>query len=311
MCYSAIRISRALRCIYAAIHPMTLPRSHAPFNMHSAALLAIVGWLAIGACVAAPVPDTDSTISTFNASNCVDLNSGYAFKDNDINSWPCVKVSRGAGTLNHIPRLGNILGKTWKVTVDISKVGCRNVLAFQMVDSLHNGGNYCDGQSPDPCVEIDFMEANEHVWGSTIHAGDVPGGWKGGSAKGYGGNRQGLWNYGVDQANVNTRYPIDVNFGFPTDGNGNLKYILVAMFQFGNTSPKAVFTLDGINLQETSDAIRRGMLPGFSYWNTDVNGVDWYDKNQCNYWYPGAPAYFSNWQLVDSAMTLETLQPRV
>jgi hypothetical protein len=239
--------------------------------------------------------------SSFDPSGCVDLDSGHAFHDNDVNNWPCVKVSDGAGTWNNIPTLPNVLGMTLKVTVDLSAVGCRNVLAFQMVDSSHAGGEYCDGQSADPCVEIDFMEANEHVWGTNIHAGAMPGGWKNGLAKGYGGDRGGLFNYGVDQINVNTKYPIDLNIGFPTDENGNLKYLEVAMYQFGDPSPKAWFSLgDGQpeGLQQTTEAIKRGMLPGFSYWNTGEAGVSWYDGPNCNYYYPGQPAYFSNWQLV-------------
>merc|ERR1719193_1359734 len=110
--------------------------------------------------------------------DCVDLNSGFAINSSDPNAWPCVKVSYGAGTWTNIPKFPNLLGKTLKVTLDLSAVGCRFVLAFQMVDSDHAGGKYCDGQSGDPCVEVDFMEANEHVWGTTIHAGAVQGGWK-------------------------------------------------------------------------------------------------------------------------------------
>lgn len=240
-----------------------------------------------------------------NTTGCVGLDSGFAFHNNDVNNWPCVKVERGASTWTNIPRLPNMLDKTLKVTVDLSDVGCRNVLAFQMVDSAHNGGNYCDGQYDDPCVEIDFLEANEHVWGTNIHAGGMPGGWKNGIAKGYGGDRSGMWNYGVDGGNVNTKYPIDVNYNFPTDSDGNLMYIRVTMYQFGNTQPKAEFRLgegQTEGLKQTTWALRAGMAPGFSYWDTEgmgSGGVSWYDKDQCNYFYPGAPAYFSQWQLLD------------
>jgi hypothetical protein len=239
--------------------------------------------------------------------DCVDLNSGHAITTTDINQYPrCIKVSLGAGTTNVIPRWPNLLGKTIKVTLDISKVGCRNVLAFQMVDS--KGGPYCDGSGKfgPTCAEIDFLEANEHVWGSTIH--DAEGGYPGGYAKGYGGNRQGLWNYGPGGVNVDTSYPIDLNIAFPTDSNGNLQYIFFGMYQKGDTHPKATFTLgEGHNLQELTDGIRRGMLPGFSYWHEPAGGLDWFDKNNCNYDYPGAPAYFSNWQVVDNVEGLPEL----
>lgn len=240
---------------------------------------------------------------------CVDLNSGYALTTNDINQWPCVIISRNAGTLNHIPRWPNLLGKTIKVTVDLSAVGCRWNVAFQMVDSLANGGNYCDGQSGKhggkPCVEVDFMEANEHVWGTTIHAGSEQGGWQNGYAKGYGGNRQGMWNYGVNGGNVNTKHPIDLNIGFPVDSNGNLKSIFIGLYQDGDTHPKATMTLDGGGMAEVGNAIRRGMLPGFSLWH--VGEVDWWDKPNCNYDYPSNPATLSKWQLVDNTDEIHVL----
>jgi len=232
-------------------------------------------------------------------SGCVDLDQGHAFKSNDVNTWPCVKVSDGAGTWTNIPKLPNILGKMLKVTVDLSDVGCRNNLAFQAVDADRNGGQYCDGQSGDPCVELDFMEANEHVWGSTIHAGSIPGGWKGGDAKGFGGDRSGMWNYGVNGGNVDTKKPIDLNVGFPVDGSGNLQYMSISMYQDGQQ--KAWFSVGEESpngLREVADAVRRGLYIGFSYWSTGADGVDWFDKPNCNYYYPGAPAYFWDWKLV-------------
>lgn len=250
--------------------------------------------------------DPHTLVNTSNAVldplGCVDLNSGYAITTSDVNKWPCVKVSRGAGTLNHIPRFPNLLGKLLKVTVDLSAVGCRWNLAFQMVDSLANGGNYCDGQSANPCVEVDFMEANEHVWGTTLHAGSVQGGWKGGYAKGFGGDRQGMWNYGRNSGNVNTKHPIDLNIGFPTDSAGNLKYLFIGLYQDGDTHPKATMTLNGGGMAEVSKAIRRGMLPGFSLWH--VGATNWFDGPNCNYDYPSNPAFFSNWQLVDDLGSL-------
>eukprot|EP00929_Paragymnodinium_shiwhaense_P113491 TRINITY_DN81787_c0_g1_i1.p1 TRINITY_DN81787_c0_g1~~TRINITY_DN81787_c0_g1_i1.p1 ORF type:complete len:278 (+),score=56.13 TRINITY_DN81787_c0_g1_i1:102-935(+) len=266
--------------------------------------------LAPAAVVASVNTDLNEEVNAtqLDYSNCVDLDQGHAIHSGDPNQWPCVKVSNGAGTWTNIPKFPNLLGKTLKVTVDLSAVGCRMNLAFQMVDSGHAGGRYCDGQSGSPCVEVDFMEANEHVWGSTIHAGAVHGGWKGGTAEGYGGDRSGMWNYGPNAANVNTKVPIDVNWGFPTDGNGNLKGIWVSFYQYGSTTPKASFMVGGgQDLHEVTDALRRGMTPGISYWDTGAGGQPWFDQPNCNYHYPGQPAYFSKWMLVDGALDMETV----
>eukprot|EP00449_Zooxanthella_nutricula_P045853 CAMPEP_0198609932 /NCGR_PEP_ID=MMETSP1462-20131121/156645_1 /TAXON_ID=1333877 /ORGANISM="Brandtodinium nutriculum, Strain RCC3387" /LENGTH=277 /DNA_ID=CAMNT_0044341739 /DNA_START=31 /DNA_END=864 /DNA_ORIENTATION=- len=244
--------------------------------------------------------------SRMDYADCVDLDSGHAINSSDPNAWPCVRVSYGAGTWTNIPKFPNLLGKTLKVTLDLSAVGCRFVLAFQMVDSDHAGGQYCDGQSGDPCVEVDFMEANQYVWGTTIHAGAVQGGWKGGIAGGYGGDRRGMDGYGVHAANVDTAVPIDVNWGFPTDGDGNLKYIFVGVYQHGSYTPKATFTVGaGQDLRDVTDALRRGMTPGFSYWSTGAGGVPWFDQPNCNYRDQDQPAYFSNWQLLSGALDME------
>jgi len=238
--------------------------------------------------------------SRLDGAECVDMDSGHAITSSDPNAWPCVKVSYGAGTWTNIPKFPNLLGKVLKVTLDLSAVGCRFNLAFQMVDSDHAGGKYCDGQSGDPCVEVDFLEANEHVWGTTIHAGAVQGGWKGGTAGGFGGDRHGMDGYGVHAGGVDTSVPIDVNWAFPTDRDGNLKHIFVAFYQHGSYTPRATFTVGaGQDLHQVADALRRGMTPGFSYWSTGAGGVSWFDQPNCNYYYPGQPAYFSNWQLLD------------
>jgi hypothetical protein len=203
-----------------------------------------------------------------------------------------------------------MLGKTLKVTVDLSAVGCRWNLAFQAVDGKANGGNYCDGncqpsgRCPFNCVELDFMEANQHVWGTNIHAGNGAGGWNNGYAKGYGGDRSGMWNYGPYGGNVNTKIPIDLNVGFPKDGNGDLASLFIGMYQGGDPHPKATMSLnDGGGMHQVSDAIRAGLLPGFSLWH--VGSTNWYDGPNCNYDYPSGDAYFYNWQLVDGVEGFE------
>lgn len=108
-----------------------------------------------------------------------------------------------------------------------------------------------------------------------------------------------FWNYGVNGGNVNTKHPIDLNIGFPVDSNGNLKSIFIGLYQDGDTHPKATMTLNGGGMAEVGNAIRRGMLPGFSLWH--VGETNWWDKPNCNYDYPSGSASFSNWQLVDNA----------
>merc|ERR1712232_1251975 len=148
----------------------------------------------------------------------------------------------------------DVLGKTLHFTVDLSSTGCRNVLAFQAVDAKRNDGCYCDGnslsarsddpyapgnckgplnQQHEPCVELDFMEANKYVWATTIHAGNVPGGWQGGDAGGRGAARSGIaqWQYGPGSSVINTDHPFHVSIAFPVRDSSGLK---VSLNQNGN-----------------------------------------------------------------------------
>jgi len=231
----------------------------------------------------------------------------------------------GAGTDANIPALPNMLDRSLHFTVDLSNAGCRNVVAFQAVDAKRNNGCYCDGnslhardddpyspgnckgplnQQGAPCVELDFLEANTYVWATTIHAGKVPGGWKGGDAAGRGGSRQGVRQdqYGPGSSVINTKKPIDVTIAFPSDGNGNLRGIKVTLAQNGQ---QVDFTAGvGADLSEATAAVKRGVTPGFSYWSSPT-GMPWYDGNDCHdYQGQGGSVTFSNWAIGSAASSM-------
>merc|ERR1719450_615988 len=88
-----------------------------------------------------------------------------------------------------------LLGRTLSFTVDLSKVGCGCNLALYLVSepALDRSGSpeaagdgapdfcesspyYCDANKVcgTYCPEVDIMEANNHVFGSTPHICDAP-----------------------------------------------------------------------------------------------------------------------------------------
>lgn len=227
----------------------------------------------------------------------------------------------GAGTDANMPALPNMLDKSLHFTLDLSAAGCHNVVAFQAVDAKVNNGCYCDGnslhardddpyspgnckgplnQQHQPCVELDFLEANVHVWATTIHAGKVPGGWKGGDGAGRGGNRQGLSSsqYGPESGAINTKSPFDVKVSFPTGGSGTLNGIQITMSQNGHQVN--FIAGQGADLSEATAALKRGVTPGFSYWSNNAGGMDWFDGKDCSDWHgTGGVVTFTKWAISD------------
>jgi hypothetical protein len=217
-----------------------------------------------------------------------------------------------------MPQLESLLDRTLHWTVDLSKVGCRNVLAFQAVDAAVNDGCYCDGnslQSRDddpyspgncrgplnsmhqPCVELDFMEANRYVWATTIHAGNVPGGWSEGHAGGHGAQRVGMSStqYGPGSDFIDTNHPFRVSMHFPTDGS-SLHGINVTLTQ---TQQVQFWVGQGDDLSEVYAALQRGVAPGFSYWS-NADGMDWYDADDCqDDQAESEPAYYYEWGVTE------------
>lgn len=244
----------------------------------------------------------------------VELNWGKAFPSSDVSSWPAVHVPYGCGTDANMPSI-DVLGKTLHFTVDLSSAGCRNVLAFQAVDAKRNNGCYCDGnslsarsddpyypgnctgplnQQHQPCVELDFMEANKYVWATTIHAGNVPGGWQSGDAGGRGATRSGIaaWQYGPGSSVIDTDHAFDVSIGFP-EGQG----LKVSLKQNGNGVSFNVGA--GADMSQVTEALKRGVTPGFSYWNSP-DGMSWYDLNDCHKFAGnGGVATYSQWSVSD------------
>lgn len=251
------------------------------------------------------------------------LDWGKVFKTPDVNAWPAVAVPYGSGTDTNMPQFPSLLDKTLHWTVDLSKVGCRNVLAFQAVDAAVNSGCYCDGNSlqargddpyfpgsclgplndmHQPCVELDFMEANRYVWATTIHAGGVPGGWKEGHAAGHGAHRIGMSSlqYGPGSSVINTDHPFQVTMHFPTNGS-QLRGINVTLTQIQQVQ---FWVGQGDDFSEIYAALQRGISPGFSYWSS-ADAMDWYDAGDCqDDQAEGLPASYYAWGLTQGTNPL-------
>lgn len=72
----------------------------------------------------------------------------------------------------------NLLNKTLRVNVDVSKVPCGCAATLYLVamgDPINYGPNYCDIQPTggwQPCFEVDLMEANKMAYHASLHTQD-------------------------------------------------------------------------------------------------------------------------------------------
>ena len=69
-------------------------------------------------------------------------------------------------------KLLNLLGKTLRFTVDVSRVPCSTIAAFYFVAmpaTAKSPDGYCDIQSSNSCLEIDIFEANRGAIQTTVH----------------------------------------------------------------------------------------------------------------------------------------------
>lgn len=173
----------------------------------------------------------------------------------------------------------NLLGKTFSFTADVSKAGCGCNAALYLVSMRQNTRPsdchdfYCDANRVCgvSCAEIDIMEANKFSWHSTLHSAHdhigVGGGYGGGS--GFNGPRD--WDssqYGPGAGCIDTNKPFRVSVSFPTDGQGILMGMDVALTQ-GGPCKLSTSLHQYKGMAELSAALGAGMTPVMSYWSSD------------------------------------------
>jgi len=171
----------------------------------------------------------------------------------------------------------DLLGKTFKYTVNLAGATCGCNAALYLTSMSHSAGStcndfYCDaaGACDAPCAEIDIQEANIYAWQSTLHTLTDP---VGGSA-GYGSNNRD-WDastYGPGAHCIDTNQEFTVSASFPVGSMGELERLEVRLDQPGSACPLSL-AVEGYRsggthgLQELSEALRRGMTPVISYWS--------------------------------------------
>ncbi|CAK0811444.1 unnamed protein product, partial [Prorocentrum cordatum] len=174
----------------------------------------------------------------------------------------------------------NLLGKTFRYTVDLAGAGCGCNAALYLT-SLHQNGQvsdcedyYCDANNVCgvSCVEIDIQEANMFAWHSTLHtahdSGGVGGGYGGGAS--WDGPRD--WSseeYGPGASCVDTSRPFQVATSFPVDGEGHLSGMEVVLSQGTSECQLSVSLMGYDGMGELSDALAEGLTPIISYWSAD------------------------------------------
>jgi len=195
-----------------------------------------------------------------------------------------------------------LLGRTMRFTVDLSGVGCACNLAFYLIGSpakdehgdpsrgkRHSGQPpyYCDANKVGGqwCPEIDIMEANNHMFSSTIHKCGAPtnGHYKWCDRVGCRESTKDLWGltYGPGtEYTINTLSPFDVITEF-LEQDGTLSGMRTTLEQAGRKEFFHHSNCDQWDLSSLSYAMREGMSLRVTYWGSDAQTMAWLDKPVC------------------------------
>lgn len=155
--------------------------------------------------------------------------------------------SQAAPSKGHVMLAGEksakLLGKTLRMNIDVSQVGCGCVTGVYLVE--RGDGGQCDasGTFPERCGEIDLFEGNQFAWHTTLHEPmDHPG-----VAGGFGGLQQADMMYGKGPRDmtgeqygpggliIDTARPFHAAISFPQGTDGSLIDMVVMLYQDGNS----------------------------------------------------------------------------
>ena len=143
----------------------------------------------------------------------------------------------------------SLLGKTLSWTVDLSNVPCGLNATFYSVH-LSQGMGYRDACATFPSTtELDFMEANQHAWHTTLHrsSGDCGGAPPVGIGGTISDSRYLFYDVSGTQSNssllygpgstytINTLLPFQATMNFVQDGQGVLTNVVIKLSQGANT----------------------------------------------------------------------------
>lgn len=182
-----------------------------------------------------------------------------------------------------------LMGKTISCTVDASKVGCGNNLAFYAISMPGNpqsagtmsahGDFYCDANKADNsvyCPELDLIECNVGGLHSTLHG--CVGVFSSNKSDGVFSNCDGSGealifnpNYGYNKTgsgNINTKLPFDIIWTLT-----ETSYTTI----ISQDSTKITKSINWSNVKygdNIKEATRRGMVLCFSLWSGDMDWLD-------------------------------------
>jgi hypothetical protein len=180
-----------------------------------------------------------------------------------------------------------LLGKVLRFTVDLSGATCGTNVAFYLT-SLSRSPEigtcfdwYCDAAKVCgvDCTEIDIMEANKHVFVSTLHTHDDPIG------EGDGFNvAHRVWHasrYGPGGTCIDTNRPFQVTASFPVGPGGLVAGLAMSLSQSGKDASCAEPLSWNVGaaykgLEEITEELRLGMTPVISYWGAGEQ-LGWFD----------------------------------
>lgn len=190
------------------------------------------------------------------------------------------------GSYNHSDYIAlKLLGKRLRYTSDLSGAGCGCNAAVYLTSLQQNSAvsgcddYYCDANNVCGvrCAEIDIQEANLYGYHATLHLpedGNGVGVGYGGGDWNWNGNRD--WSredYGPNGRCIKTTKPYEVSVDFPVNADGSLQAYRITLSQEGSpcTLTAMIWSYEYHHrqgLQELTQALKEGMTPIVSYWNS-------------------------------------------
>ncbi|KAL1520625.1 hypothetical protein AB1Y20_022199 [Prymnesium parvum] len=190
-----------------------------------------------------------------------------------------------------------LLGKTLRVTIDVSRVGCGCNAALYLVSmpaADDEGSGYCDIQSAPArrCLEVDLFEGNVKAAGVALHtqAGEAADG----TCNQWGcavrlGAADGGCKYGRGAPNVDSARPFELEGQFDLEGRievwmvqDGVRRRVWSAEDSGNPAPAAV---PDEARQSVEQALADGVVLVASLWAAKGDGMAWLDGG-CNEAYP-------------------------
>ena len=193
----------------------------------------------------------------------------------------------------------NLLGRTLSWTVDLSNVPCGLNATFYAVSLTQKDGYHDACATFFTTTEVDFMEANQHAWHTTLHrgshdCGSAPPVGIGGTISDpryllkdlHGEQKDSSLLYGPgDTYTIDTRFPFQASVAFALDDKDRLEKVVLSLSQgdhaigqqWDATNEEYKGWLEGLGNELVGGNVKGNVL----VWSLWTGGLGWLESPPC------------------------------